>query len=1075
LEKYPIFCLLFDRKSIILEFKQTVHHNPLRMKKILLLFLVLCSVAINSSYAQTRKIAGRVTSTDDGTPLPGVSIKIAGSRTGVQSDADGYYTLNVPSGTSSVIFSFVGYKPLTISVGNGSTYNVKLVSDQQLLNDVVVIGYGSTSKRASTGAISNIKASDIQDRPVTGLDQAMQGQLAGVQVTSASGTPGGAVTVRVRGVSTLSAGSQPLYVVDGTPIQTSSNTTTGSNSQLGFGNSVTNPLNDINPADIESIDVLKDASASAIYGSRASNGVVIITTKRGKSGRTNIDLDYYTGTQQTTKKIDALTGPQYVQMIQEAIQNRYPGLTYQGTTYPSLADLITRGLGRGNLANDPSTYTSTNWQDQVFQSAPISNYNLSINGGNEKTRFNMTSGYFDQDGIVKGSDYSRLNFRLNLDHSISDKFKVGTSTSYNRSSSNRINNDNNIYGVLSSAILISPAVPLYNADGTYGRDPYSTVENPIAAYKEPFNLTTSGRLLSNVYGEYKILPALTFRTNFGADYQIFHERRFLPSTLNAAAAPTNGSGAETYFSDLNLLNENTLTFNKSYGDHSLNVLLGQSWQKDANESIFASGTNFPGNSIQRLSAAAVKTDASSSGTSSTLVSFFGRVGYNYKQRYILSATVRSDGSSRFTEGNRFGYFPAVSAAWIASDEAFLKNQNLFSTIKLRGSYGVTGNNFIGDFLSRTLISAGSNFNQVAGLNPSQLGDPNLTWEKTKSSDLALDLGLLKDRIVLSVDVYYRKTTNLLANLPLAGSAGFTGYRTNAGTMENKGLELDLHTVNIKSKDFNWSSSLNISFNRNKILSLANNDAPYGAGFASYVQVGEPVGSFRGYRTLGIFQNQAEIDALNAAAKTKTGSTTALYQVSGTAPGDVRFADLNGDGVITGADQEILGSAQPKFTGGFTNNLSYKMFDLSFFWQFSYGNKIYNNTRSFAEGMNTIYGQFASVLDRWTPTNTDTEMPRAVYGDPNSNTRVSDRFLENGSYLRLKNVNLGFNLPSEVAAKLHVRKLRIFASAQNLATITKYKGFDPEVSTFNSDPLSQGTDFLSVPQAKSFTFGVNLGF
>jgi TonB-linked SusC/RagA family outer membrane protein len=1038
------------------------------MKKILLLFLVLLSASLHSVQAQTRKIAGRVTSADDGTPLPGVSIKIAGARTGVQTDADGAYTLNVPDGTSSVVFSFIGYKPSTVSVGNASSYNVKLLADQQLLNDVVVIGYGSTSKRASTGAISNIKATDIQDRPVTGLDQAMQGQLAGVQVTSASGTPGGAVTVRVRGVSTLSAGSQPLYVVDGTPIQTTSN------SQVGFGNGVTNPLNDINPADIESIDVLKDASASAIYGSRASNGVVIITTKRGRSGRTNIDLDYYTGTQTTTKKIDALTGPQYVQMLQEAINNRYPTLTYQGTNYPTLAGLIT-ALGRGNLANDPSSYPTTNWQDQVFQNAPISNYNLSINGGNDKTRFNITSGYFDQEGILKGSDYSRFNLRLNLDHTISDKFKVGTSTSFNRSSSNRINNDNNIYGVLSSAILISPAVPLYNADGTYGRDPYSTVENPIAAYKEPFNLTTSGRLLSNVYGEYKILPSLLFRTNFGADYQIFHERRFVPSTLNAGAAPTNGSGIEAYYSDLNLLNENTLTFNKSFGDHSLNVLLGQSWQKDDNESVFASGTNFPGNSIQRLSAAAVKTGASSTGSSSTLVSFFGRVGYNYKQRYIISATLRSDGSSRFTEGNRFGYFPAVSAAWILSDEAFLKNQNIFSTVKLRGSYGVTGNNFIGDFLSRTLISAGSNFNQVAGLYPSALGDPNLSWEKTKSSDVALDLGLLKDRIVLSADVYYRKTTNLLANLPLAGSAGFTGYQTNAGTMENKGLELDLHTVNIKSKDFNWTSGLNISFNKNKILSLANNNAPYAAGFASYVQVGEAVGSFRGYRIAGIFQNQGEIDALNAAAKTATGSTTALYQVAATAPGDIRFADLNGDGVITGADQEILGSAQPKFVGGFTNNLSYKMFDLSFFWQFSYGNKIYNNTRVFAEGMNTIYGQFASVLDRWMPTNTDTEMPRAVYGDPNSNNRASDRFVENGSYLRLKSVNVGFNLPNAVAAKIHMRKLRVFAAAQNLVTFTKYKGFDPEVSTFNSDPLSQGTDFLSAPQAKSLTFGINLGF
>jgi len=1039
------------------------------MKKILLIFLALSMFALAHANAQNRKISGRVTSANDGLPLPGVSIKITGSKTGVQTDSDGAYTLNIADGQTTITFSFIGYLQQSVTISTANLYNIKLVSDQKLLNDVVVIGYGSTSKRVSTGAISSIKAADIKDRPVTGLDQALQGQLAGVQVTSASGTPGGAVTVRVRGVSTLSADSQPLYVIDGTPIQT------GSNSQIGFGNGTTNALNDINPADIESIDVLKDAAAAAIYGSRASNGVVIVTTKRGKTGKTNIDLDYYTGFQQTTNKVESLTGPQYVALLQDAISNRYPTLTTGGVTYPTLSGLITTGLNRGNLAADPSTYSTTNWQDEVFRNAPISNYNLSISGGNDKTRFNITSGYFDQKGILRGSDYSRFNLRLNLDHNVTDKFKVGTSTTFSRSSSNRINNDNNIYGVLSSAILISPTVPIYNADGTYGHDAYSTVENPVAAYKEPFNLSTAGRLLSNVFGEYKILPSLTFRTNFAADYQVTNERRFLPSTLNAAASPTNGSGIEAYYSDLNLLNENTLTFNKTYGDHSLNVLLGESWQKDNQQSVFASGTNFPGNSIQRLSAAAVKTGATSDGSINSLVSFFGRVGYNYKQRYILSATLRTDGSSKFTDGNRFGYFPAISAAWIISDESFMKSAEWLSTLKLRSSWGVTGNNFIGNFVSRTLISAGSNFNQVAGLYPSSLGDPNLTWEKTKSTDVAIDFGFLNDRITLTADLYYRKTTNLLANLPLPGSTGFTGYTTNAGSMENKGIEIDLHTVNIKTKDFNWSSSFNISFNKNKILSLANNNAPYAAGFASYVQVGEAAGSFRGYRVAGLFQTQAEINDLNAAARTKTGNATALYQVASTAPGDIKFADLNGDGIITAADQEILGSAQPNFTGGFNNSFTYKNIDLSFFWQFSCGNEIFNNTRVFGEGMTTIYGQFASVLDRWTPANTETDMPRAVYGDTNSNGRNSDRFVENGSYLRLKNVNLGYNLPSDLAAKLHMRKLRIFAAATNLITVTNYKGFDPEVSTFNSLPLSAGTDFLSAPQAKTFTFGVNLGF
>jgi TonB-linked SusC/RagA family outer membrane protein len=1046
------------------------------MKKILLIFLAVCAFALNSVYAQNKKIGGRVTSSDDGLPLPGVSIKVSGSNNGVQTDADGSYTLNVPAGSNSVVFSFIGYLPQTLTIGNANTYNVKLVSDEKTLNDVVVVGYGTESKRTNTGAISRIKAADIADRPVTGLDQSLQGLVAGVQVTSASGTPGGAVTVRVRGVSTINAGSQPLYVIDGTPI------ITGNNSQIGFGNGQTNALNDINPNDIESIDVLKDAAAAAIYGSRASNGVVIVTTKRGKSGRTNIDLDYNTGFQQTTKTIDALTGPQYIQLYQDAVLNRYPTLTIGTTTYPTLAALITTGLSRPLLAADASTYPTTNWQDQVFRTAPISNYNLSINGGNEKTRFNITSGFFDQDGILKGSSYNRFSTRLNLDHSISDKFKVGTSTSFNRSVSTRINNDNNIYGVLSSAVLLSSAITPYNANGTYGRDVYSSVENPIAAYKEPLNETTASRLLSNVYGEYKLLPSLTFKTNFAADYQVYHERRFVPSTLNAAAAPTNGSGIEAYLSDLNLLNENTLTFNKSFGDHSLTLLGGQSWQKDSYETLFASGTNFPGNDIKRLSAASVKTDASSSGSSSTLVSYFGRANYSYKNRYIFSATLRSDGSSRFADGNRFGYFPAVSGAWLISEESFMKNINWVSTLKLRGSWGKTGNNFISDFASRTLLSGyntaasrGTAFAGVAGLYPSQLGDPNLTWEKTTSTDVAVDFGFLNDRITLSADFYYRKTNDLLADLPLAGSTGFTTYVTNVGSMENKGLELDLQTINVKSRDFNWTTNFNISFNKNKILSLANNNASVPAGFASWLEVGQSIGSFRGYKVTGIFQNQAEIDAVNAAARTATGSATALYQVAGTSPGDIKFADINGDGVVTSADQTILGSAQPKFTGGFNNTFKYKNVDLSMLWQFSYGNEVLNWTRSFAEGMNTIYGQFATTLDRWTPTNTNTSMPRAVLGDPNTNNRASDRFVENASYARMKNLSLGYSLSSDLAAKLHVRKLRIFAAAQNLVTITDYKGFDPEVSTFNSTPQSAGTDFLTAPQAKTFTFGLNVGF
>ncbi|MDB5010547.1 MAG: hypothetical protein JWQ06_1336 [Mucilaginibacter sp.] len=1038
------------------------------MKKNLLNLLLLSFFALSGAFAQSRKITGSVTGSDDGTPLPGVSVKIEGTSFGTQTDPDGHYSISLPANANTITFSLIGFNKQTVSLGSGSVYNVKLVSNNKQLTEVMVVGYGTESKRNVTGAISKVTSEAIGDKPVTGLDQALSGQMAGVSINSSSGTPGGAVTVRIRGVSTINAGSQPLYVVDGTPIISTSD------AQLTFGNGSTDPLNDINPNDIESIDVLKDAAAAAIYGSRASNGVVIVTTKKGKAGKTHVDLDYYTGYQAPTKEIPTLTGPQYIQLLQESILNRYPTLVRNGVTYTSLKALMEQSIGLVGDSNDPSTYPSTNWQDIVFnKSAPISNYNLSINGGDEKTKFNITSGYFKQAGIVRGSDYNRFNFRINLDHAVTDKIKFGTNTSFNRSTQNRINNDNNIYGVLSAGILETSAIPVYNADGTYAKDPNSSVENPVAAYKEPFNLTLNYRLLSNVYGEYQITPYLKFRTNFAADYSLNHERRFLPTTLNAGL-PT-GSGSETYYSDLNVLNENTLTFNQTFGDHSLNILLGQSYQDDSWESMLGTATNFPSNYLYRLSVASVKNNVTSSGSSNALLSYFSRANYTYKGRYILSASLRSDGSSRFGTSNRYGYFPAFSGAWILSDEPFIQKNDILSTLKLRGSWGKTGNSQIGDFASRTLVGGGFFYNGGSGLAPTQLGTNTLSWEKTTQTDVAFDLGFFKDRLTLSVDLYKKITNGLLATVPLPGSSGFTGYTDNNGSVRNEGIEIDLHSTNFKSSSFTWTTGFNIAFNRNTVLSLANNNNPYGTGFASWVQVGQALGSFRGYVVDHIFQSQAEVDAANAAAKTATGNATALYQLATTAPGDIKFKDLNGDGVVNSADQKILGSAQPQFTGGFNNYFKYHDIDLSFFFQFSMGGKLLNDTRQFAEGMNSVFGQFATTLNRWTPTNTNTDMPRAVYGDPSQNTRISDRFIENGSYGRLKNLTLGYSLPSTIADKIHVRKIRLFASAQNLFTITKYKGFDPEISTFNDSNTSQGTEFLTVPQAKTITFGANVGF
>jgi TonB-linked SusC/RagA family outer membrane protein len=1040
------------------------------MKRILLTFLLLSVIALSSVYAQSRKITGRVTGADDGQALPGVSVKVTGTNTGVQTDNDGLYSLQLPSNAQTLTFSFIGYSPQTVTIGQGNRYDVKLTPNNKQLSEVVVIGYGTVLKRDATSAISSVSAKDIEDRPITGIDQALQGQAAGVLVTSSSGTPGGGVTVRVRGTSSINSGSQPLYVVDGTPINISNL------AQLGFGNQQPNPLDDINPNDIESLEVLKDAAATAIYGSRGTNGVVIVTTKKGKAGATKIDVNYYTGVQNVTKKIPLLTGPQYIQELQDEVTNRYGALIGPNPgQFASLQTLLTSGLGLQNVGGVPSSYPTSNWEDLVFRkNAPISDYNIAISGGNDKTKFNISGDYFNQQGTIKGSDYTRLSFRTNIDHNISDKFKVGTNFSFNYTKQDRINNDNNINGVLSAAILESPAIPVYNSDGTYAKDVNSSVENPVAAYKEPLNLTTNGRLLSNVYGEYKILPNLTFRTNFAADYTSFGEQRFSPTTLNAGFA-SNGSGTQSQTELLNVLNENTLTYKKSIGKHNFTVLAGESYQKESSQVLVASGTGFPGNQITQLSASAIKTNAFSTGSSDILESYFARVNYNFDEKYLFSASIRDDASSRFGANKRDGVFPSVSAGWRINQENFLKDVTWLSNLKLRGSYGITGNNNIGDFASRTLIGVGANYNGFPGLSPSQLGTSNLTWESTAQTDVALDLGFFNDRLTLSVDYYNKISSNLLLFQPLVGSSGFTGYTNNIGKLQNKGWEFEVQSINVKSSSFSWTTNFNIAFNRNKVLALANGNAPFGSGFASWIQVGQPLGSFRGYQTAGIFQNQAEINALNAAAQAKTGNPTTTYQTALTAPGDVKFVDLNGDGVVNSNDQKILGSAQPLFIGGLTNTFKYKSFDLNFFWQFSYGNLIYNDTNAFAEGQNSVFGDFAAVLNHWTPTNTNTNIPRPVYGDPNQNNRTSNRFLENGSYARLKNAALGYTLPKSTAQSIGMRSLRVYISAQNLFTITKYSGFDPEVSTFDTTNISPGTDFLTAPQAKTILIGLNVGF
>ena len=1016
------------------------------MKKLLQSLFVLMLVA-SAAFAQDRTITGKVTAKEDGSALPGVSIQVKGTKVGTQTGADGKFSIKVAQGQSALTFSFIGFVPKTITLGNGSNINVSLESDSKVLSEVVVVGYGTQSKKEITGSQSTVKAADIANAPILSPEQALQGRAPGVQVTQSSGTPGGGISVRVRGPSSIGASNQPLYIVDGVPINT------GSYTQLAAGGQLTNSLGDINPSDIESLEVLKDAAATAIYGSRASGGVVLITTKRGANQPTRLSFNSYYGVQEAQKQLETITGPEYINLMNEGVYKYvWDAFGVNNTAYNY--NWLT-----GASAN-PADYPTTNWQDEIFRTAVVKNYDLSVRGGNDKTKFSVSGSYFDQDGIVINTGYKRYSGRVNIDTKVSDKFNVGISSSFSNATSNRVNNDNNIYGVVSGSILLGPHVPVYNANGTWGGDPYSSVDNPVASAYETTFSAVNNRLFANAFGEYKITDNLKFKTSFGMDYVQSRDRRFYPTTVNAGKG-AKGSGAEGYNQEMNIVNENILSFNKTFaGKHALNAVAGITYQTSQYESLFASATGFPGNTIRRVSAGAVKTDASSSGTSFGLVSYLARANYSFADKYIIQGSVRVDGSSRFGANNRYATFPAASVAWRASEENFLKNSKLISDLKFRASYGETGNQEIGNFGSLGLYGVGA-YIQTGSLAPTQLENADLTWETAKSYNFGFDLGFFDNRLSFTVDGYRRNTENLLLGQPLVGSSGFTSVQKNIGSVKNEGLELGLNAVIVTGKNFKWDASFNYTKNKNEVSTLYGG-VPFASGFASWVEQGQSLGAFRGYIVDRLFQSSGDVSS----SPTHTSSTRA---------GDIKFKDLNGDNVINALDQQIMGQGLPTFFGGLTNNIKYKNFDVSIFFQFSGGNQIYNNTRAFSEGMNGLFGQTTAVLNRWTPTNTNTNIPRAIYGDTPNNRRTSTRWLEDGDFIRLKNANIGYTFSPSLVKRLKLNSLRMYVAGQNLWTKTKYQGLDPEVSTFSDTNTAPGTDFLTFPQARTYTFGINVGF
>ena len=969
---------------------------------------------VRLSFYDEKIITGKVVSAE-GDPLPGVTVQETGTTNGAITDASGNYRLRASDAATTLDFSLIGFTKQTVQINGRSVVDVVLESDQNQLSEVVVVGYGVEQKALLTGAVGEIKSDNLKDLPVATLDGAMQGQATGVQVVQNSGTPGAGNSVRIRGVSSIGGSSQPLYVIDGIPV------TTGDFAQVGYEGQGINALSDISPNDIASISILKDAAAAAIYGARASNGVVLITTKRGRSQKAVVNLNAYYGVQQVWRTLDMLDARGWMEY-----RNDLAG-----------AEVFTPEQMNNIKIN-------TDWQDVIFRTAPISNYELSTTGGNDKTKVFLSGNLFQQEGIVIGTDYRRVNGRVNVDHRMTDKLTVGTSIGITYSKMNRVEGDQTLHGPLPNGISTPAIFPVYNADGSYNQEgPYS---NAVSIANEAINQNFSYRTVSNVYADYNILPGLTFSTKWGIDFLNFREHAY-ESIKTVQGAKFNGLGFETYTNVLNLVSNNLLKYQKSFGEHATEFLVGYSFEKYQSRSSFIRAQDYADPSLEYINSAATIVSASSSGSDNGLRSYFGRFNYNFADKYLVTLTGRLDGSSRFGENNRNGFFPAVSVGWRIAQEDFFK-ANAVSELKLRASYGLTGNDDIPAFLYAELYGTTA-YGGQPGIYPSNIPNPDLKWESTAQLNIGLDLGLFDNRIVLSADVYNKQTKDLLLARPLPTSSGFATITENVGEVENKGVELSLTTDNLSGRALTWSTRINYSMNRNKVLKLYGGQPIDDLGRGSNrIEEGQPIGIFYSYEWQGIDPST----------------------------GDVVYADKNFDGQITTADRTRVGNPHPDFIFGITNNLNYKRFDLSFFFQGSYGNDVFNGSRLFLESLQGGDNQLAVVENRWRQPGDITNIPDAT-SDPvraAANKRVSSRFIEDGSYVRLKNLTFGYTILSKPSSKW-VSKLRVYFSGQNLLTFTNYTGLDPEVNYRGNDNAVIGTDFFTFPQVRSYTFGANVTF
>ena len=990
---------------------------------------ILFLLFFHLGYSQGLKVLGTIKD-DVGIPLPGVSVLVKNTIQGTVTNNDGNFVIEVPNSNSVLVISYIGYAQQEISVGNQNNFDIVLKESNTQLNEVVVVGFGTAYRKDMTGSVSKLGAKEFELQPVQSFENAMQGRSAGVFMNSGSGKLGQGLNIRVRGISSVSAGNQPLFVIDGVPVISDA---------LGSGDEPDNPLATIAPEDIESFEVLKDAAASSIYGARASNGVVIVTTKSSKGGKTKVEFGYYGGFSSPTRKREWLNAAEYRELFNYAAKHSDYGELVGSEEFASETG-----------SSDWEKNYDTNWADQAFQNGGVNNAHLSLSGGDSKTSFLLSGSFNNQKGIIIGNSMDRKNIRLNLDHKINKKLKFGTNLSLVRSLNKRVPSDNAFSNPLQLNAL-PPIQPVRDsATGLLNRN--TLYYNNLADVENGNNDALTYRSISSIYGQWDIMDRLSFRSEYGIDWLNLQEEQYL-GKLTEDGGPS-GYSFSNQVTSLNQNVNNYFTYQqKVNNDLELNATLGMQFNSGETNSTSATGRGFANDRFKKIASSAKITAASSSGTGYAFTSYFARANTKFMDKFLFGISGRVDGSSRFGKDKRWGFFPAVSAGYILSNESFLKENNTINFLKIRGSYGRTGNAEIGNFASRTLW--GSEFvGDLAGTVPTQLGVSNLTWENTDQLDLGVEFGLFNDRLSATFDYFEKKTKDLLLDLPIPSANGYTFITKNLGNLSNKGIELTVTSQNLVGK-FKWSSTFNISTYKNKITNLNGSTIDGGSRQLGRISEGKPFGYFYGAKYAGVNPDNGNAQ---------------YYGIDGKKYDQEDFLSLPDS-----MQNQVVGDPNPDFFGGMNNHFSYKGVALDIQLQFVYGNDLYN-TAGFFQSVNGDYfdNQSKDQLAYWRKPGDVTDIPEPRLYSGNGSMK-SSRWVQDGSYLRVKAVTLSYTIPRNwVSSNLKMENLMVYMSAQNLFTFTKYNGYDPEVSTYFGG-VNLGHDFYTPPQAKIITFGVNATF